>query len=91
MSEQIKVTSRLPDGREVEFESRQDALLFAANTGNFAAFVNIYRQVYQTATGAGRLYTELRSPDNRKKAFQIARDTKLSDGTSLFDALRSMK
>ena len=88
-TEEGKVIASIGGGRSVEFNTRQDALLFSANCGSYAEFVNIYRQIYQTDKGSNHSYKQLRSPMNRKQLFQMMESTKVSDGSTLFDAVRS--
>jgi hypothetical protein len=86
-----KVIASIGGGRSVEFNTRQDALLFSANYGSYASFLVVYRQIYQTEKGSNHNYKQLRSPSNRKQLFQMMQNTRLSDGSTLFDAVRSQQ
>ena len=89
MSEQTKFIAKLGDGRMVEFNSRQDALLFAANFSSYIIFLGIYMQVYDTERGANIQYRNLRGFKNRKELLKVMQNTYLSDGSTLFEAVRS--
>lgn len=85
-----RVTASIGDGRTIEFESPEDALVFAASTG-YANFVLTWQQIYPGKGNPGQRDFSKYLIEGKTRLRGILTNTHLSDGQTLAQALKKEK